>query len=86
MAGSLLWQGQSKERSEVLEGITAFQYLSLEHRAFLTWINSDENRRSVRKGDKHVYLWFTVRLLVISCKPFGKQESGSKFKIGHQER
>lgn len=67
LAGSLLWQGQSKERSEVLEGITAFQHLSLEHRAFLTWINSDENRRSVQKGDKHVYLRLTFRLLVEMC-------------------
>lgn len=52
------------ERSEVLEGITPFQHLSLEHREFLTWINSDENRGSVRKGDKHVYLQCTFMLLV----------------------
>lgn len=47
LAGSLIRQGQSKERSEVLETVTPCKHLSLEYRKYLTWINSDENRESV---------------------------------------
>lgn len=48
----------------VLEIVTPFKQLALEYRKYLTWINSDENREFVCKGENLVLLLFVFKLQV----------------------
>lgn len=61
----------------VLEIVTPFKQRSLEYRKYLTWVNSDENRELVWKGENLVHLQLIFKLqvcgyVVFFCKPFGE--------------